>query len=413
MLAFAIQIILARELGPHEFGVLISSIAISTMLALTISFGVPQFWLRIFGKNGWSANLYIPKTLAILAINIGATALALAIWLILSNQDKKSETILIVLFIHSLGLAAIEITSAKYQLEENYKAISLLQSIPAITRLCAVIALIIASQEKIDAIAASFAYAISATPPILLALLQIAKLAKGEIRLEGHEQNTLPPPSPLPNKTTMNVAQETLPLGVFGLLNFIYFQSDTILLSQLSSTDSAGQYGVAYSVIAAIYIIPTIFYQKYLLPKLHRWSHHDRDKLLRVISFGNKAMLSSGIAIFLIILSLADYCIPLVFGENYHHSATIIKALAICIPIQFLISSASASLLSHSHTKLKVYCLAIAAAMKISINILLIPSLATFGAVASTFASSLTLLILYYTISRKSLQAYAEDTTDQ
>ena len=60
--------------------------------------------------------------------------------------------------------------------------------------------------------------------------------------------------------------------------------------SSISANDTqAGLYGIALSVMTAIYLIPVTIYQKFLLAKLHRWSAHDKPKFWMVYRKGNLA----------------------------------------------------------------------------------------------------------------------------
>lgn len=414
--AFLTQLILARVLGPREYGALASSIAVASALALIISFGVPQYWLRIFGKKGSSAYSHVRISINILALNITVTALLVGALSLLEYKDSRASELTAILLIHSLGLAAIELAAAKYQLEENYHAISLWQVFPATMRLLGIITLTAVVQGYLNAYSVAVMYAVVALPTISFALIEVAKLVKGNMTLAGHSNTKENKEVALPHETRVTMAhvmREAFPLGVFGVLNFIYFQSDVVLISYLSTAEAAGQYSVAYSIMVAIYIIPTVFYQKYLLPKLHRWLNHDVEKLLFAIKAGNKAMLAIGVAIAFILLMLSDFILPLVFGEKYQYAATVLEVLAFAIPFQFLISGFSATLLTHKETKIKIYCLTAACSIKAIASVLLIPELSAIGAAVSTLLSSIALLVLYYFFHRKIYITHGNDSSNK
>jgi len=53
--AFALQVILARELGSQNFGLFASSLAFITLMVPIAGFGIAQSWLKVFGLEGMNA----------------------------------------------------------------------------------------------------------------------------------------------------------------------------------------------------------------------------------------------------------------------------------------------------------------------------------------------------------------------
>ena len=62
-LSFIAQVIFARNLSIIDYGVLSSSLVAVTLLIPLAGFGVGQYWLRIFGLEGWGAKRWLKPSL--------------------------------------------------------------------------------------------------------------------------------------------------------------------------------------------------------------------------------------------------------------------------------------------------------------------------------------------------------------
>ena len=94
----------------------------------------------------------------------------------------------------------------------------------------------------------------------------------------------------------------------------------------------------------AIYFIPGVIYQKFLLPKIHGWANHDEPKMLEIYQAGNGIMLLLGFVILASLFFLAPQIIPIIFGSEYGETSEVLRILLFCIPIRFLATSVEAPL---------------------------------------------------------------------
>ena len=148
----------------------------------------------------------------------------------------------------------------------------------------------------------------------------------------------------------------------------------------------------------AIYYIPGVIYQKYLLPKIHAWANFNKETLLIVFQAGNGLMLTLGLVLSLLIFFLSPLFLPLFFGYDYFESIKVLQILAVCIPVRFLTTSIECPLYTLNFMKWKTSIMGLVAFLNIILNYLLIPSFSYIGAAIATVISELTLLILYLVI---------------
>ena len=112
-------------------------------------------------------------------------------------------------------------------------------------------------------------------------------------------------------------------------------------------------------------------------------------------------MLSLGALSAASLLLVAPFAIPIVFGQEYKTSVTIVMILAFCIPFRFLSTSVGSVLTTNNQMSHKVKCMSVVAGINILLNLILIPSYQEAGAAYSTLACEAILLILYYTSVKK------------
>src|ERR1700743_3192202 len=71
-LSFLTQTLLARHLGPADFGLFSSSLATVSMIAPFAGFGQSQFWLRAYGVEGWQASRWLAPSLRFITYTTSA-----------------------------------------------------------------------------------------------------------------------------------------------------------------------------------------------------------------------------------------------------------------------------------------------------------------------------------------------------
>ncbi|MFP3515257.1 oligosaccharide flippase family protein [Pseudomonas sp. SIMBA_077] len=400
-LAFLTQVILARVLGPVEYGILSSALSAATLIAPLAGFGVPQLWLKIFGVEGFNGTRWIPVSFRFIKISSVLTVLLLIAWAQVAQHNTATQIILYILAFHIIHQLFIEITSSKLQLEERYQLLSLLQILPHALRLLAILATSLIAPKMLNALAVAIIYAAVSIPVVIFGMIELLKMKRGEFLLKGHKQPTSLQSIKSQQPTLLNIFFDAMPFGMAATFHLIMFQVNIIIINYIAGPKEAGIYNVAFAIMTAVYLTPSVIYQKFLLPKIHRWAIHDRARFTAVYKKGNIAMLLLGILAMVLVAILAPRGVPLLFGEKYTEAVLILQILSLCAPLRFLASSVGVTLVTQEHMKLKVYLMGIAATFNTLSSIILIKDLGITGAAVSTVISDLLLLSLYYYCAQK------------
>ena len=411
-LNFGVQVLLARVLGVEAFGAFSSSRAMVTLVAPLAGFGVSSYWLKLYGHEGWAAQRWLPASFRFLLLSTCLVVAAVFVWAWLGPHDDLTAMLLMLLATVVVGNLAVELGSAKYQLEGNHKGLALWQLMPNLLRFSGVAALLLLmGGDKFAAVQAAGVFAVVAAILLVFVTGQMLKLRRAEMVLEGHANASEGPSAQALRNNEPSVGQVisgAWPFGLAGIFYLIYFQSDIILVKYIVDDVAAGIYNVAFVVMAAVYLFPSVLYQKFLLPKLHRWAYHDSGRLARIYRVGNIVMLASGVLAMLILWLLAPPVLPWLFGGDYRDAVALVMILAVAAPFRFLASSAGAMLVTRDYMRLKVKLMGGAALVNIVLNLFLIPEYGAVGAAVATVLSDVFLSGLYLVWARQLMKKTAD-----
>ncbi|MEJ1097954.1 MULTISPECIES: polysaccharide biosynthesis C-terminal domain-containing protein [unclassified Pseudoxanthomonas] len=389
---FLAQAILARRLGPNEYGLFASSLATVSMVAPLAGFGLSQFRLRVYGAEGWQADRWLSSSFRFTSLT---TLLAIGLivgWALLGKPvDAGTRDTLLLLLPVILGLLAINLVGSKWRLEDRYGALASLHlMMPAGRLLVALLALLV----PMSAYSAAVGYGVVGLLVAAITYPPMRAMLSGQMQLQGHGPRTDVAPSADPGMAEL--WREAWPYGVAAILYPVFFQVSTVLVKYINGDTQAGRYGIAMAVMTAIYLLPATIYQKFLLSKLHRWAVHDQPKFWRVYRQGNLGMLLLGLVTGVGLAITAPWLVPWIFGEEYRLVASILMVLALCVPIRFLSTSVGSALLTGGHMRYRVRAMAWATVAAVVLNVLLIPEFNEFGAAAATVVAEILLLLSMY-----------------
>lgn len=399
-LAFATQTLLARKLGPADYGLFASSLVTVMMIAPLAGFGLTQFRLKTYGAEGWAAHRWIKPSLR---FTVFTTLLAIGLivaWALTVAPPDGTRFTLLVLTPVVLSVLTTDLVGNKLRLEDRYRFMALwLLMIPG-SRLAVAAALSLVPHLTYRFVAVG--YSVIALFVVLRALPHLRLLLRDEIELKGHGKRVdSSMTTPVDTPGIGQLWSEAWAFGVVSVLYPVFFQISTVLLKYLDSDSQAGIYGIALSVMTAIYLIPVTIYQKFLIAKLHRWNTHDKPKFWLVYRKGNTSMLALGMLIGAGLVAFTPWLVPLVFGEQYRRVVKILLVLAPCVPIRFLSTAMGSVLLTEDHMRYRVYAMGLAAGVVITLNLVLIPRFHALGAAGATvIGECVLLLVTYYCVQR-------------
>jgi O-antigen/teichoic acid export membrane protein len=390
-LAFFTQVLLARRLPVAEYGALASALATVTLVAPLAGLGLGPFWLHVFGVEGWRGHRWLLPSLWAFAASTLLVWILVALFAAAAGLDPMTRITLVILLPVVLAQAAIQLVHARCQLEQRYRALAVWHLVsPAGRFLVAVLA------SGVYVAAAGFSVSalfISAAAGVI-----VHRALKSGFSLAGHGRGHAGREGAPAVRTVIAAA---FPFCLSGLLHFIYLQSDIVLVGWLVDSTAAGHYNVAFTGLSALYLLPSVTNQKYLLPKLHRWASQDPHRLLEIHNVAIGAMLGSGVLAMAGVLLFADGAVAALFGPQYAEGVLLLKVLAFAVPARYVSTFLGSLLTTRSHLARKVRLQVVTAVFNVVLNLLLIPKYGAVGAAVATVATEITLLGTYFFCTRR------------
>ncbi len=398
-LGFATHILIARNVSPEVLGNYSSIFFLTSTLAPLSGFGVSQYLLKTFGKYGWDGMEWVPATLRFVTISTLTTWIFL---IALAFTTQKTTSLILAATLMSFIILPnlfTELIGSIFQLEENYTLLSLWQLTQSVLKLTLLAIATLIFRIQINEVVISAIFAFTAILMAPFAIAKISNLKKGKIKLKGHKHRDIHDLTQR-NITTGRIFKESWPFGVSGLFHLIYFQFSIVLINHYLGAETAGNFSVGFTLITAAAILPGIIYQKFLLPKMHRWAHQDRALLYKTYIIGNYAMGAIGLLIAFCMYLITPYLIEYVFGNKYKESIKIINYLIWVIPIFYIASSAGSTLITGTYMLKKIKYMGLTAAISVIATTSLIPILGVHAGAASLVISFSVLASLFLRANR-------------
>lgn len=183
---FIIYMILARELGPKDFGVFSSALSMITVFSLLAGFGVSQVWLKLFGKEGWDAVRWIKPSLHFVIITLIIVTFLLILWAIYGPHSETTKQLLLSMLFFIYGYISVDLVSSKLQLEEKYSFLALWQLLPNLSRLILITFSFYLFHISLSVTDIGLIYASVGVLFALVGVYQLYMMQKGKFDLKGH-----------------------------------------------------------------------------------------------------------------------------------------------------------------------------------------------------------------------------------
>ena len=389
--AFLTQVFLARYFEISEYGSIVTALAVITFVSPIAGFGTGNLRLRCFGKEGWEAFRWIKPSIKAVLLTSALTFSLVWLWALLVESNSLVRVLIILFSIFVFSQAALELASSAFQLQSKYVELALLQALPNILKFFVAIIVVVAS---FNVKFLAYGYFITGLALVLYCLLYINNLVKSDISLHGHG----PRPQNLiiqNNPSSIQVLNDSWPFVLAGIFYFIYFQIDLIMINSMLGPEYSAKYNTAVVILTATYTVPTVVFQKYLLPKYHIWAEHDKQRFYNIFCYSNRIVFLVGFAIGIVTAFLSHWIIELLFGVDYHDAGIVLLILSLCIPLRYLSTSVGAALVTGTNMRRKVVYQGIVALCNVLLNLMLIPRMGIIGAAISTVLSEALLLALY------------------
>lgn len=391
---FLYKIIVARWLGPTDFGILSLAVMLVGIMGLLFTFGIPSSVIK-----------YVPEFLVKKKNPSIIFSSALKLLLPLS----VFSSILLFLFAELLAtkvfnvpqaVAAFQVTafavffSATSRLFTScingFQKIDYLALIKVLERVALLLASIILLYAGFGVIGAALGLAFSYVAMSALGWFYSKKLCAVDFSLASRKVSVL-------------LVKYGLPLYGSSIFNTVLAWTDTFMLGIFLTAEKVGYYNAAITIvnvltIFAVSLITSLFP---VFSELH--ARKDASSTQKVFNRSIKYSLYLAIPGAVGALILAEPIIRIVFGNAFVPASTAFKVLAFSAVFVSIKSIGLNYINGVGRTDLTIKFMALAFAANVLLNLALIPVLGIIGAAASFAATSLLLAFLTLWFTKKTI----------
>ncbi|WP_299411934.1 oligosaccharide flippase family protein [Acaryochloris sp. IP29b_bin.148] len=375
-------IIIARALGPDQYGAFVGATSLIAIFAPFVTLGSGSLIVKNVSRNPELFNQYWGNSLLIIGVT-GTVFTALLCLISPSLLPNNISTTLVFCAAISdfICLRLLEIAGHAFQAIHKLSKTAQIKILPGITRVVAAIVMVYIFPEP-NAVGWTVLYLIgtiiAASVAVLLVQIHMGspKLALERIRPELFEGFCY----------STGLSSQT-----------IYNNVDKTMLARFSTLSSAGVYAAAYRIIDVAFVpIRSLLSASYA-----KFYQHGASGISHSLQYAKRLTPLAAIygIIVGVVLILLSPLLPYAFGQNYAESA---QALCWLAPLPFF--KAMHYFAANSLSGAGLQSLRSAAQVFIAIfnfcgNLILIPLYSWKGAIASSLASDGLLMIILWTIA--------------
>ncbi len=375
-LTFLFYIIIARVLGPEQYGVFTAAVALGAILSLFIQFGLPSLLGRDVAANPQVAPEFTLTFLLLQAINSFIILLAL---FPLTQMLGFSGTGILICY---LAVLAEIFRSAKLTLRNVLRGINEFGS------------------ETISvSIERFFAYGLACVVLFLTQSIVWVMITVILIRAA----DTLGLLYYINRKTRVHTAisldsmggtwRKAYPFALSGILWILYYQVDILTLQWLAPATEVGFYGAAYRILEIFAALPRVIMSVTIF-KFASFYLQEPSRLSEELYKATRLLLVGVLPVLIGVGLFVSGLISLLYGDSFLPAA---QALAILLPslgIKLFGNLAQNFLSSTGREKLLPPLLLATVAVNIIANIILVPSMGAVGAAIATLISEVILAMV-------------------
>jgi O-antigen/teichoic acid export membrane protein len=317
-------------------------------------------------------------------------------------HDAATAALILILSGIIFSQTSIDLVAATFQINSDYTSLALWQLVLHLPRLIAII-ILVSYVSHPTAKNVAFVY-------LLISIAVSASGIHSLRRFWGRETpfvrniNAIKSLKHLGERQDMKLSDAFRKVAPFGLQSFgflVFYQTDVIMLGWLSNKEEVGFYGLGVIFTAAAYLLPSVFYQKFLLPTIHRLAFKEQRTLIAFSRSGGYFSFAMGLIISIIIWSFGSHVVPLIVGEEYQPSISILYVMCLAIPFRYLADHFGSVMTTRDLIMNNLKVTGMAVLINAILNFLLIREFGAYGAAVATVVSNIFLAASYFIFARK------------
>lgn len=375
-LTFVFYILLARVLGPQQYGVFASASALGAILALFIQFGLPILINREVAANPIEGSKVTGQYLLLEILNTLPVLLLLFPIALLLNFEGNGIIICYLVILSELCRAVKMTLRGLLKGHGWFRAESISVALERASVVFISLTVLFVSKQLI---------------PVIITVIIIRTL--DIVGLYYFLSRKLSLTAPVNIQKFTQLFQDAYPFAVSGVLWILYYQVDVIMLKAMSTDVDAGFYNAAYRILEMFFALPRVVFQV-IFTRFAKYHANEPTRLPEQIYKGTRLLVMVVLPAIIVSICLKSLIITRLYGSEYTAS---IPALAILLPsisISMFGNLSQRFLQATGQEKSLPKLLLFTALVNVGLNLLLIPRFGIVGAAIATLISEVVLCLL-------------------
>jgi len=378
--SFFAMVIIARALGPSNFGELDYVLAIISILSIIANFGTTELLYRGLIKHPERRGAFLGTALGLRLIMGVLAEILLILFAYLSPIDTISRTLLVILSI-TLPLGTLGLFGQIFMAEARSKIPSIITMIGWTVAAGAKI-LVIALGKGVIWIALT--YILEQTVYGVLYFVCSRDFVRTHALTLSFDRHLVP--------QFLKTGSAILLASVFTI---IYVRIDQIFIRHFLDAASVGFYSAGVRLVEVANIVPTILVIG-LYPAILGVRNDSEDEYKRRTRFQFALLAVSGFLITILCLALAHPLIALIFGNAFIAGVPAFRIYALSIPFIFIGAQIINILYTEDLRRSLIATTGIPACINIILNIFWIPAYGIIGASWATLISFASVIVVAF-----------------
>lgn len=367
---FFIVVLIARHLGPHDFGILNYAISIAAFLGTFVYLGLGGIVVRDIVKHPGDTGVLMGSGFALKGVGACASLVTIAI-LAFWDQSSQVETRVLLIVGASLLVRPVEIIDLWFQSRTESKYSVLARSA----------AFFLASVGRLVLV-------MTKAPLSAFALLFSAEFVLAAIFLfaiYGYRRQTVRSWVVRTSKM-ISLLKESWILILSSFLALVYLKIDIIMLRWIVGPDEVGIYSVAAKFSEVWYFIPSAIAVS-ILPKLTEMRQKNEERYKEKLQQGFDFLFAISFSLAVVMGFIATPVITNIFGVEYERAGGILTIHIWAGVFVFMRALFSKWIIVEDVLVFSLLSHGIGAATNVALNLLLIKHYGGYGAAVATLIS--------------------------
>ncbi len=200
--------------------------------------------------------------------------------------------------------------------------------------------------------------------------------------------------------TLKSLLLDSWPLLLAGFSGYLYGRIDQVMIQHIIDSASVGIYDAAVRLTEVLGFFPGVFIASLFPAIINARTHNHQEYIKRFWTLG---LFSVGLAglISSIIFILAPFIVALIFGTQFSETSTVLQIYIWSLVGAISVTLIQSYLIAENKAKKILFLTALGAIVNITLNWLLIPSYGIYGAAYATLLSYTALIFTFIFIERE------------